>query len=197
MDTSSLYLPLIQLLATLFSILYIIFAINDNRICFLFGIIGCSLWAYEDFFNINLFFDGFLQLFYIGMSVYGWIIWTRRDSSNEEQAIRSLSAIQQVLTIFSGLVVTILMAWIGMQFFNTKLPYLDSITTGFAIIATYLLAQKYIDNWIYWMIINPMYIYIYYKMNAWIFVGMMVIYTIMAVKGYWKWNSIRSSEVVS
>lgn len=183
----------IQWIATIFSIIYVSLAVFGKRICFIFGAIGCALIAYEDFTNLNLKFDGALQIFYVGMSIYGWFNWTN-SKNNEDAPIKTLSLKNQGLTIISGLFVSIVVAWLCLQFFSTNLPYLDAVTTGFSIIATVLLAQKYIDNWYYWMIINPVYIYIYASTGASLFAVLMGIYAVMAVVGFINWRRLLANQ---
>lgn len=188
-------LPAIQIAAILFSIIYILFAVNEKQICFLFGGIGCSLWAYEDFVNLNLIFDGFLQLFYVGMSIYGWLVWSKRDQLKDESPIRNMTWQKHLITIATALIISIALAKVSTLFFETNLPYLDAITTSFAIVATYLLAEKYIDNWVYWMVINPIYVYIYYRTGAWFFLGMMILYTIMSIWGFIQWRKLQKDQL--
>ncbi len=181
-------MSIFQVLATLFGILYIFYAVKNKPICFVFGLIGAACWAYEDFVNINLYFDGFLQCFYVLMSIYGFLQWKRGVEASKRQ-LSYLSIIQHVIVVGLGLLASVLMAKIGLQFFETSLPYLDAITTGFSIIATFLLVYRYIDNWIYWVLIDLAYIYIYGKQEAWLFVGIMVLYTVLAVVGFYNWKS--------
>ena len=51
------------------------FATQNKAICFVFGLMASGLWAYHDFVNLNLKFDGFLQVFYVGMSIWGLYNW--------------------------------------------------------------------------------------------------------------------------
>lgn len=176
--------------ATLVSIIYILFAVKNKPIAFVFGLIASAFWAYEGYFNLNLKFDAFLQLFYVAMSIYGLYAWKAGTSSNEELQISRLSPNGQWKIILSGIAISVIFGWIGKHFFATNLPYLDALTTGFSIIATFLLARRYIDNWIYWMVINPLYMFIYWKSGAYLFIGIMLLYTGMAVLGYNNWKSI-------
>ena len=76
-----------QWLATLFSLIYIYFAVRNESICFVFGLLSAVFWAYESYFLLNLKFDSFLQVFYMIMSVYGLYSWKRGGTGNSERAI--------------------------------------------------------------------------------------------------------------
>lgn len=177
----------IQIIATLFSLSYIFFATKNKAICFLFGAVASACWAYESFYNLNLKFDAILQLFYVFMSFYGAYHWTR-GNNKETVSIKSLDLKWNALFVLLGVLVSIACANVALQFFDTKYAYIDALTTGFSIIATFLLAQRYIENWIYWLFINPVYMYIYYKSGGILFAMISLIYFIMAIKGYFDWK---------
>lgn len=177
----------LQIFATLFGLIYIFFASKNKAICFLFGAISCSFWAYESFYNLNLKFDGILQLFYVLMSAYGAYNWYK-GNQQKGTTIKRLTTGQNILYIVLGTVVSFACAKVALLYFDINYAYLDALTTGFAIIATILLAQRYFENWLYWMVINPVYVYIYFKSNAAIFAAMSCLYTVMAVWGWWNWK---------
>ncbi len=184
----------IQIIVTLLSLIYIYFAVNNKAIAFVFGFVASCLWAYEDFVHINLKFDGFLQLFYALVSVYGLYSWKYGSENKEEKAISKLSRNNHILIFFSSMIISVIVAFIGLQFFNTALPYLDAITTGFSIVATFLLVQRYIDTWIYWVFIDLAYIYIYGMQSAWLFAALMALYVVLSVQGYFKWTAVFALE---
>ncbi len=187
-------MPPLQLAASALSIIYIYLASKNKAIAFLFGAIGCAIWAYEDFININLKFDGVLQLFYVGIAVYGMYKWTKKNEGKELK-IRTLPVAYHLLILVLGLGLSFILSNLSMNFFETNLPFLDATTTSFSIIATILLTLRYIDNWVYWLIIDPIYIYIYLKVEAPVFALMMVIYAVMAAVGLYNWNLIRKREI--
>lgn len=187
-------LPLSQWLATFFSLLYIYFAYKNNTWCFLFGIIGCSIWAYEDFVNLNLKFDGFLQIFYVLMSFIGIYQWTKGGEHQKERPISRLTLFQNLIILFLGAMVTLGLGWIGKIYLSTNLPLLDAITTGFSIIATFLLVWRVLDNWIYWIVFDLLYIYIYFHQSAYLFIFIMIVYILMSFAGLYKWNLIYRSQ---
>lgn len=177
-----------QWAASAFSLIYIFFAVRNNPICFIFGVIGCGLWSYESFVNLNLKFDGFLQLFYVMMSFWGLYQWKYGGTQKTELPIQQLPRMYHVVIIIVGVFLSLLIGELGRRFLDTNLPILDAATTAFSILATFLLVQRYKSNWIYFIICNMVYVYIYGMQEAWTFVGMMAVYTIMAFIGYYNWN---------
>jgi len=153
----------------------------------LFGGIAAACWAYESFFHLNLKFDAFLQLFYVAMSIYGAYHWSQGDQE-EVSNIKRLDFKTNLLIVILGCLVSFACAKIALMFFETNYAYLDALTTGFAIVATFLLARRYLENWIYWLFINPAYIYLYAKSGANLLAGISVLYILLSIKGYIDWK---------
>jgi nicotinamide mononucleotide transporter len=67
-------------------------------------------------------------------------------------------------------------------------PYLDSFTTWGAIITTYLVAIKVLENWLYWIVIDLASMQLYANSELWVTVGLFGLYVVLAVLGYWTWR---------
>ena len=103
----------------------------------------------------------------------------------------------RLIIIHTGIYVVILLLLLflpeqlGIQ--SSSLPYLDALTTSAAIVATWMLAKKYLENWIVWIVVDfiSMWMYVYKELNitAFLFAG----YTIAAIIGYRVW--LKSEKV--
>ena len=58
-----------EIIATILSIIYIVLAVRNKSLCFVFGLLASLVWGYVSFYNYNLLFDALLQVFYVGMSI--------------------------------------------------------------------------------------------------------------------------------
>ena len=70
---------------------------------------------------------------------------------------------------------------------NADLAYLDSFTTCFAVVTTYLVAKKVLENWLYWVVIDAASIYLYYLKGFYPTLVLFIFYTLMACWGYKRW----------
>lgn len=177
----------LEIIATVLSLIYIILAVKNKSICFVIGLVASVVWGYVSLYNYNLVFDALLQVFYIGMSVYGLYLWSAGKDQKEELPIRHMTGRDHTITIISGVVLGIGVAYSTSLFYEASWPYLDSLTTAFLMLATYYLVKRKIECWIYFIIADAIYIYIYWAQGAKLFAGMMVVYTVMAAVGYWQW----------
>ena len=149
----------LEIIATVLSIIYIVLAVNNKVICFIFGLVASLVWAYVSLFSYNLIFDALLQIFYVGMSTYGLYLW-RSDKKEEELLITHMTSKDHWTSIILGFICGVGLAYISGFFYKASWPYLDSLTTAFLMIATYFLVKREIECWIYFIIADAIYIYI-------------------------------------
>ncbi len=68
---------------------------------------------------------------------------------------------------------------------QASFPYLDAATTCFAVMSTFLVAKKVLENWIYWFVIDAVSIYLYVSKGLMLTA---VFYVVMVVFGYFMWR---------
>ena len=185
----------LEIISTVLSLIYIVLAVNNKSICFVFGLVASLFWGYVSMFSYNLLFDAILQIFYMGMSLYGLYLWRSGEDKAEELPISQMTVKDHWVTLFIGVVIGVGVAYVTGLFYDASWPYLDSLTTAFLMLATYYLVKRKIECWIYFMITDAVYIYIYWLQGAKLFAGMMVVYTIMAAVGYWQWRKEMKTEM--
>tara|TARA_B100000315_G_C14190552_1_gene413124 strand:- start:352 stop:609 length:258 start_codon:yes stop_codon:yes gene_type:complete len=80
------------------------------------------------------------------------------------------------------------------KYTEAALPFMDSLTTWGAIITTYMVAKKVLENWIYWFVIDSISIYIFLSRDLYLTSFLFFIYLFIIVLGYKSWDRIRRSE---
>jgi nicotinamide mononucleotide transporter len=194
-------------LAILTSLAYVWLAARDNNWCWLFAAISTAAWAWQSFFVYRLVSDGFLQLFYLVMAGVGLWRWrgvkteTLKPASHGEDLLdlnalpaRTVTSIRRMrlqdhaLVIGGGLISGLLLDLFvsGIFFSAATLP--DALTTAFSIITTFLLVWRKLENWLYWVVIDAAYVWIYLSTEAVLFAAMMVLNIGMALYGYVNWR---------
>lgn len=168
-------------------IIYIILSVRQNPICWPFGIISVGIWMIVVFTG-KLYADAFLQFVYVVLGFYGWYQWLRGGKGSSPLPVRKTPRKLALRLTGIGIVATIICGWISQKYLHAAYPWWDSITTVMSLIAQYLLAKKYLDNWILWIIADVIYIFIYYFKGWAGYSVLMLIYTIMAALGYIQWR---------
>ena len=95
--------------------------------------------------------EAFLQIFYILMALYGWSQWRVKETELPVTNWNSTNHLKALLLI---LVLTIISGYLLSKYTSASLPYFDAFTTWGAVVATYMVAKKLLENWIYWFVID-------------------------------------------
>ena len=128
------------------------------------------------------------------MGFVGIYQWKFGSKEKKKLEITQLAVNQHVMIIVGGIVMTLVFGFIFERYTPARATYLDSFTTAFAIAATFMTIQKKIDNWIYWIMVDVLYIYMYGMVGAYLFMLLYIIYCVIAVRGYHKWNQILHTQ---
>lgn len=187
---------------TVSGIIYIVLAAQENIWCWFWGFVSCSLWAYADFAFYQLYADGILQIFYALMSIWGFWQWKFNTASGESLPLSHMTFKEHLWMLSLGLAGGISAGYFLGTYTNAAATYPDAITTVFALLTTYLVIEKKIENWLYWIVIDAVYLFIYQSRGAYLFVLIMIIYLIVALYGWRNWqqkyqlqNQIKAAKI--
>lgn len=173
---------------TLLALIYVLLAARNNPWCWVFGALGCLGWAWLDVSVYDLYSDALLQLFYVGMSFLGLYRWRFGGKGKEELPIGRMTQKDHWwligLSVIGGL---LLGKFVGSNF-PAAATYWDALTTTFSVGATWFLLQRKLENWIYWIVIDLVYVGIYGSREAWFFAGLMFVYVGVAYYGWKNWK---------
>jgi nicotinamide mononucleotide transporter len=173
----------IESVAVFFSILYVILAAKENIWCWGAGVISVSLYIYICFFS-QLYPETGLQVFYLFMAFYGFYHWNKKEQSLQ---ISEWSISKHLFILIVGAVLTFLMGFYFATYTNAKMPIVDSFTTVFSLFATYMVVKKILGNWLYWIVIDTVSVYLYFSRDLHLTSLLFMAYTIIAIFGYFNW----------
>lgn len=171
------------------ALVYIALAARENAWCWVWGIISCSLWAYADFARYNLWVDGILQIFYVGMGVWGLYSWKFGTQGEQKVPISTLPARGHAGIFVVGLILTLILGYVFDKYTPTALPYPDSFVTAFSILATLLTVRKVLENWLYWIFFDAIAVFLFLARDAMLVAVVMGIYTVISIFGYIRWRN--------
>ncbi len=197
-------LPLWELIAVIAALFYVVLAAKENSWCWPAALISTIIYTVI-FYDVYLWMDSLLQLYYIAMAIYGWYCWRQSSTKvNASQKIQSWPLLLHGKMIVLLLAISLILGWVMANYTPTDFPYLDSATTVFAVFATYLVAKKVLENWLYWIVIDAVSIYLYIEKELTPTAVLFVLYVIIAIYGYMQWltkhdndssKSIESAQV--
>tara|TARA_B110000483_G_scaffold108450_1_gene132157 strand:+ start:210 stop:806 length:597 start_codon:yes stop_codon:yes gene_type:complete len=179
-------LSLIETIAVFFSVAYVILAAKESIWCWAAALISVSIYIYICF-QAQLYAETGLQVFYFIMAIYGYFSWSKNNSLLR---INELAISNHILIMILGSLLTFLLGFYLSAYTNAQLPIVDSFTTVFSIIATYMVVKKILSNWLYFIIIDAISIYLYFSRDLHLTALLFIVYTIIAIIGYWKWSQL-------
>ena len=98
--------------------------------------------------------EAWLQIFYCVMAAYGWSQWRISITDDSKFLVRTWTRTQHIKVISLIFFLAFISGLALERFTNAALPFIDSLTTWGAIVATYMVAKKLLENWIYWFVID-------------------------------------------
>lgn len=179
--------------AVAFNVGYIILATRENPWCWPLGVIGSllSIWLFID---AKLYAESVLFTYYVFIGIYGWYQWVGKRTATDALQIRDWPWKKHLTFLGLGYVATFLLFLTLSTFTDAKMPLLDSFITIFSFIATWMTAKRILENWIYWIAIDALSVYLYLSRDLELYAALSLIYTLMAVYGYWNWRKDFSTQ---
>jgi len=185
----------IESIATVLALICLYFTIKQKVYLWIFGIASSALLMFV-LGKSKIYANMLLQLYYVIISVYGWIAWSKKKDDKNQILRITLTSFRVWLIL--GFVFGIIFAstyYILRFYTDTDVPILDSFTTALSIIATYMLARKHLEHWILWIVVDAISLCLYgYKERYQLFFLFMV-YTISAFYGYFSWRKQYQKQV--
>ena len=177
---------ILETIAILFSLLYVFLAAKENNLCWAAAIISVSIYIYICF-NAKLYSETLLQVFYLFMAFYGLLCWKKKEG-NTSVVIKEWHINKHITIIIIGLCITFLAGFYFSTYTDARMPVVDSFTTIFSVFATYMVINKVLENWLYWIVIDVTSIYLYNERGLDQTAILFILYTIIAFFGYFSWN---------
>lgn len=185
-------ITLLETIAVIAGLLYLILAVYESLWCWLFSLISVSLYFYI-FIDAELWAEVLLQIYYLGTTGYGFYKWRYGGVSKKAgKGSPIMIASWNNHFIFSGIILvgTIGGGYVLSEFTAEKLPYLDAFTTIGALVTTWMVTQKYIENWIYWVVVDTAGVVLMYKSGLFLTALLFVVYLVIVIFGFINWRNL-------
>lgn len=193
---TELFTNTLELIAVVTGIAYVALAARAHISCWLFAFISSciSFWLVWE---ANIYMQSVLYIYYIAMAIYGWQQWRNQSQVADGIAIVSWRWQQHVLALFVITILALLSGtWLGM-YTESAHPYIDSLVTWGAVITTWMVAKKILQNWLYWIVIDTVSIFLYYQNGLTFYTVMFATYTVIAAFGYYHWRQSYLTQLSS
>ncbi|MGM9758664.1 MAG: nicotinamide riboside transporter PnuC [Parabacteroides sp.] len=179
-------------------LLYLLLEVKQHRAMWVVGFLTSLVYVFV-FFSAKIYADMTLNLYYVGISIYGFWQWSRQWKRGEtpvDNPAESSSVILykhltlKLFTGIMGMLITIYAAiyYLLAHYTDSPIPAGDAFTTAVGIVATWMLARRIIEHWIFWVIVNFVSVYLYYLRGLYPTLFLYTCYGVLAGVGYFIWK---------
>ena len=175
-----------EYIAVALSMAYLLLAIKENLWCWPAAFFSTLIYTIM-YWNGALLMESLLNFYYMYMAVFGWVVWRKGKANQAQRLITSWPVNRHIILIVLTTLVSLAIGYVMLNYTHADFAYLDSFTTCFAVVTTYLVAKKVLENWLYWIVIDAASMYLYYEKGYYPTLVLFVFYTVMAAWGFKTW----------
>ncbi|MBM4219212.1 MAG: nicotinamide mononucleotide transporter [Gammaproteobacteria bacterium] len=174
-----------ELVAVGFGLAYILLAIREQRACWIAGGISTAIFA-GVFLHAGLPLQAALQLVYVAMSAWGYHAW-RRDAA-AAAPVRRWSVPRHLLALAGVGLATAASAPLAARYALAAAPVADSLGTWASLVATWLLARRVVDTWLWWIAIDTGLAGLFYSQGLVATAALYLAFGLLAAAGWRSWR---------
>ena len=175
------------------AIAYLLLALKQNKLCWFAWIASSILYLYV-MYQAGLYMESLLQVFYLCMGFYGLSQWSKTINNNQNTYVDLWSTGNHIFAISLVIVLSFFSGILLSNLSNAALPFIDAFTTWGAIVASYMVAKKILENWIYWFVIDFISVFIFASRGLYFTSALFVTYLVIIYFGYKSWSKIRLNQ---
>ncbi|WP_454802082.1 nicotinamide riboside transporter PnuC [Mucilaginibacter phyllosphaerae] len=183
----------VELIGTVFGLISVYFASTANILTWSTGIVN-EIFLFILFFQVQLYADMFLQVYFFVVTIYGWYNWNTTTVENKIAAITKkarwlTAAVIIVGSLLSGFLIKNIHLYLPAYFkVAAAYPFTDSLVMVLSVIATVLLAKKKIENWYLWILVDAICVVLYFKKGVYFLSLEYLIFLGLASYGLYHWK---------
>jgi len=185
----------IEVLGCVTGLIYLYFSIKQIIWLWPLGILTSFFYIFV-FFNEKFYAGMVLQVYYFFISIYGWYYWLKgeKEESKDLGNVKITSLKEWFIFLLVTLLLTVIIGYVLDNYTDSPLPYWDAFTSSGSIIATWMLARKYLENWLFWIIVDFFSMGTYFYKGLYPTVLLFFVYTSLAFIGYITWKKHLKDE---
>jgi nicotinamide mononucleotide transporter len=164
---------------------YVLLAIRRHRACWIAGGLSTAIYVFV-FHDAGLPMQAALQVAYVAMAVYGWVSW--RTAPGESLRLRSWPATRHGAAVAGVALATAISAPLLSRYAAAAAPVADSLGTWASLVATWLLARRVVDAWIWWIVVDLGLAGLFASQGIALTAALYVAFAMLAVAGWRSWR---------
>jgi len=178
----------LEILSVITSLISVFLVVKNNIWAWPLGIVSNLLYLIL-FYQTHIWGNLILQIVFIGQSIYCWYNWNKPD----DHKISWMNKSDRYKSIAILLVISYVM-YFFLSYFNEKSLYLDAFTTTLCISGMFYLSKRKIENWIFWVTADTLFIFLFFINGLYILSASYLVFLGLATSGFLKWKNIKNEQ---
>jgi len=191
-------LTILDITGTIIGLVYLWLEYKASIHLWVVGIIMPAIYIFT-YYKAGLYADFGINIYYFFAAIYGWLVWTfgkkHEQKEGEELPVTHASYKFMFKALVLFVVLWIIVALILIHFTNSTVPILDSFVNSLSIIGMWMLARKYAEQWITWIVVDAVCCGLYIYKGIPFTAGLYGVYAIVAIFGFLKWKKMIENEI--
>lgn len=185
-----------EAIAVVLAAFYLILAMKGSIWCWVAAFASTAIYT-ALFWKVSLLMESVLNLYYMAMAIYGFNQWSKGRNGDVGIGVISWSLQRHVQIILVTALISVIVGYLMSTYTQASYAYLDAATTCFAVMTTYLVAKKVLENWLYWVVIDFVSIYLYLQKGLMLTSLLFILYVGMAIGGYFLWRTAMREQPIN
>jgi nicotinamide mononucleotide transporter len=175
-------------IAVALALAYVLLAIRQSRWCWPAAAASAAIYLVL-FARGGLPMQAILQAFYIAMAGYGWHAWRPSEGQARELPVTTRSATWHTVTLFMVVAAAAVNARVLPGTAGAEVAFADSLVAWGSVVATWMVARKVLENWLYWIAFDLLAVGLYFSQGFHATAGLFVLYVALSVRGFFAWRA--------
>lgn len=176
-----------EIVGVLFGVVAVWLTTRENAWCWPTGLVNVGLFIVV-FYQARLYADMGLQVVYVFVCLYGWYQWLHGGPGHGTLPVTSTPRPARLALAAAGLAGSVLLGLTLHRHTDASLPFWDSSLASFSLVAQWMQARKWIENWAVWIVVDVAYVGMYLYKSLYLTAGLYVVFVGLAVLGLAEWR---------
>ena len=177
----------LELFAATLGVIAVWLTVKQNPWSWPIGLVMVLLYSWI-FFEVKLYSDMLLQVVYAVVQLYGWWQWTRAGAAHQGRTVTRLATPHVLAGLAMGAVGSVALGAAMAHWTDAAQPWLDAALTGFSLVAQMWMAQKRLQCWALWIVVDVIFVGLFMYKGLYLTAGLYALFTVIAVQGLREWR---------
>ncbi|MDU9403894.1 nicotinamide riboside transporter PnuC [Pseudomonas sp. zfem004] len=177
----------LELFAAALGVIAVWLTVKQNPWCWPIGLVMVVLYSWI-FYGMKLYSNMLLQLVYAVLQLYGWWQWIRPDRVEDARQVTRLAMAPILKGLAAGLAASLVLGAAMSHYTDAEQPWLDAALTGFSLVAQLWMAQKRLQCWALWVVLDVIFVGLFLYQSLYLTAALYALFTLIAVRGWLEWR---------